>query len=124
MKSGNLDFLEPSGNLGPVTGLIYLTAGSYRFMGGVGYSCDGQLVSSGQIANSDLSFFFSKSVRGSTDATIIVMDVCLTILEPLATFPDVILVNNQLDAQFFMYVYFYSLHVSGSHVPIIRRIMY
>ena len=31
--------------------------------------------------------------------------------------------NNHLDAQFFfMYVYFYSLHVSGSHVPIIRRI--
>jgi hypothetical protein len=35
-----------------------------------------------------------------------------------------ILVNNQLEAQlFFMYVYFYSLHVSGSHVPIIRRIV-
>jgi len=35
----------------------------------------------------------------------------------------IIFVNNQLDAQlFFMYVYFYSLHVSGSHVPIIRRI--
>ena len=34
-----------------------------------------------------------------------------------------ILVNKQLDAQFFMYVYFYSLHVSGSHVPIIRRII-
>ena len=34
-----------------------------------------------------------------------------------------VFVNNQLDAQFFfMYVYFYSLHVSGSHVPIIRRI--
>jgi len=33
------------------------------------------------------------------------------------------LVNNQLDAQFFMNVYFYSLHVSGSHVPIIRRIV-
>jgi hypothetical protein len=34
-----------------------------------------------------------------------------------------LLINNQLDAQFFfMYVYFYSLHVSGSHVPIIRRI--
>ena len=32
-----------------------------------------------------------------------------------------ILVNNQLDLQFFMYVYFYSLHVSGSHMPIIRR---
>jgi hypothetical protein len=32
-------------------------------------------------------------------------------------------VNNQLDAQFFfMYVYFYSLHVSGNHVPIIRSI--
>jgi len=34
-----------------------------------------------------------------------------------------ILVNNQLDAQFSMYVYFYSLHVSGSRVPIIRRII-
>ena len=35
----------------------------------------------------------------------------------------VIFVSNQLDAQFFfMYVYFYSVHVSGSHVPIIRRI--
>jgi len=33
------------------------------------------------------------------------------------------LVNNQLGAQFYMYVYFYSLHVSGSHVPIIRRII-
>ena len=34
-----------------------------------------------------------------------------------------VFVNNQLDAQFFfMYVYFYSLHVSSSHVPIIRRI--
>jgi len=33
----------------------------------------------------------------------------------------IIFVNNQLDAQFFsMCVYFYSLHVSGSHVPIIR----
>ena len=36
--------------------------------------------------------------------------------------PGMILVNNQLDTQFIMYVYFYSLHVSGSHVPIIRRI--
>ena len=34
-----------------------------------------------------------------------------------------IFANNQLDAQFFfMYIYFYSLHVSGSHVPIIRTI--
>ena len=31
-------------------------------------------------------------------------------------------VNNELDAQYFMYVYFYSLHVSDSYVPIIRRI--
>jgi len=37
--------------------------------------------------------------------------------------PGMILVNNQLDAQFFMYVYFYSLHVSGSHEPIIKRII-
>jgi hypothetical protein len=36
---------------------------------------------------------------------------------------NIIFVNNQLDTQFFlMYIYFYSLHVSGSHVPIIRRI--
>jgi len=35
----------------------------------------------------------------------------------------IIFVNNQLDAQFFfLYVYFYSLHVSDSHVPVIRRI--
>jgi len=36
---------------------------------------------------------------------------------------DKVLVNNKLAAQFFMYVYFYTLHVSGSHVPIIRRII-
>ena len=35
---------------------------------------------------------------------------------------ELFLVNNEPDAQFFMYVYVYSLHVSGSHVPIIRRI--
>ena len=35
----------------------------------------------------------------------------------------IIVVSNQLDAHFFfMYVYLYSPHVSGSHVPIIRRI--
>ena len=34
-----------------------------------------------------------------------------------------ILVNNKLDAQFFLYVYFNCVHVSGSHVPIIRRII-
>jgi len=37
--------------------------------------------------------------------------------------PCMILVNNQLDAQFFMYIYFYFKHVSGSLVPIIRRII-
>jgi len=40
----------------------------------------------------------------------------------LTVHPDTILVNNQIDAQFFVYVYFYSLHVSGSHVSIISRI--
>jgi len=35
----------------------------------------------------------------------------------------IIFVNNQLDTQFFfMYVYFFSLPVSGSHIPIIGRI--
>jgi len=33
-----------------------------------------------------------------------------------------ILVNDQIDAHFFLYVYFYSLRVSGSHVSIIRRV--
>jgi len=36
---------------------------------------------------------------------------------------SIIFVNNQLEAHlFFMYVYFYFLHVSGSHVLVIRRI--
>jgi len=34
-----------------------------------------------------------------------------------------ILVNIEFDAQFFMYVYFCFLHVSVSHVPIIRTII-
>ena len=33
-----------------------------------------------------------------------------------------IFVDNKLDTQFFVYVYFYSLHVSDSHVSIVRRI--
>jgi len=41
----------------------------------------------------------------------------------LTVLPGMILVNKQLDAEFFMYVYFYSVHVSGNHVPIIRRII-
>jgi hypothetical protein len=42
----------------------------------------------------------------------------------LTVYLGIIFANNQPDAQFFfMYVYFYSLHVSGSCVPIIRRIV-
>ena len=41
----------------------------------------------------------------------------------LTVHPGMIPVNNQLDAQFFMNVYFYTLHVLGSHVPIIRKII-
>ena len=40
----------------------------------------------------------------------------------LTVHAGMILVNNQLTHNFFMYVYFYCLHVSGTHVPIIRRI--
>jgi len=47
----------------------------------------------------------------------------LTLYVLLTVNSGLILVNNQSDARFFMYVYFYSLHVSGSHVPIIRRIV-
>ena len=53
---------------------------------------------------------------------------CFGIFNPvfyvlLTVHPGMNLVNNQLHAQFFLYVYFYYLHVSGSHVPIIRRII-
>jgi len=52
------------------------------------------------------------------------VDTCVVLfLVWLTVHPGMILVNNQTDVQFFMYVYFYSLHVSGSHVPIIRRII-
>ena len=37
--------------------------------------------------------------------------------------PETFFVNSQIDAQLFMYVYVHSLHVSGSHVPIIKRII-
>ena len=49
--------------------------------------------------------------------------LCREFYVSLTVHPGMILVYNQLDAQFFMYVYFYSLHVSGSHVPIIKRII-
>jgi len=48
---------------------------------------------------------------------------CVLPLRHLKISQSVIVVNNQPNAQFFMYVYLYSLHVSGSHVPIIRRII-
>ena len=41
----------------------------------------------------------------------------------LAVLTRMIPVNNQPDAQSFMYVYFYSVYVSGSNVPIISRII-
>jgi len=56
-------------------------------------------------------------VSGSKIKGLLVFYVLLTV------HPGMILVNNQLDAQFLMYVCFYSLHVSGSHVPITRRII-
>ena len=47
----------------------------------------------------------------------------MTLYVLLTVHLGIILVNNQLNAQFFfMYVYFYSLHVLGSHVSIIRKI--
>jgi len=36
----------------------------------------------------------------------------------LTVHPDMILVNNQPDAQVFMYVYFYSVHVSAMQMVI------
>ena len=41
----------------------------------------------------------------------------------LTVHTGMILVINQHDTQFFIYVYFYSLHVSDSHVPTVRRIV-
>jgi len=41
----------------------------------------------------------------------------------LTLHPGMILVNTHFNSQFFMYVYLYSVHVSGSHVYIIRRII-
>ena len=46
-----------------------------------------------------------------------------SIIPPIFHTNSFIFLNNQLDAQFFfMYVYFYSLHVSDIYVSIIRRI--
>ena len=39
------------------------------------------------------------------------LNMCKIFYILLTVHPGMILVNNQLDAQFFMYVYFYSLHV-------------
>jgi len=49
--------------------------------------------------------------------------VCFYVYQPIRSkLVILIIVNNQLDAQLFMYVYFHSLHVSGNHWPIITRI--
>jgi len=50
----------------------------------------------------------------ATVATLLVTKVCSEFYVLLTVHPGTILVNN---VQFFMYIYFYSLHVSGSHVP-------
>jgi len=50
-------------------------------------------------------------------------DTLCSIPQLITYFPCLNLLNNQLEAQFFMYVYFHSLHVSHSHVPIISRII-
>jgi hypothetical protein len=70
------------------------------------------------LPNAFYSTCFQSAVlqRTSTNRAI-VFNVLLTVHLGL------IFVNYQFDAQFvFMYVYFYSLHVSGNHVPIIMRI--
>jgi hypothetical protein len=70
--------------------------------------------------------YFGPSQQSNYNEIIInyTLSLSFCILYVLSTVhPGMILVNNQIDAQFFMYVYFYSLHVSGSHVPIIRRII-
>jgi len=52
------------------------------------------------------------------------MDNFLNVFHILLTVQlSIIFVNKQLYAQFFLYIYTYSLHVSDSHVPIIRRII-
>ena len=66
----------------------------------------------------------SKRDLNISGLSVIVYIQCLCIFYVLLTVhTGMILVNNHLEAQFFMYVYFYSLHGSGSHVPIIRRII-
>jgi len=58
----------------------------------------------------------NKTDKGKMEGKIVKFYVLLTV------HLGIIFVNNQLDVQFFfMYVYFNSLHVSGSHVLIIRR---
>jgi len=47
------------------------------------------------------------------------VDDCLVCRSTCSCIPG----SHLFDAQFFVYVYFYSLHVSGIHVPIIRRII-
>ena len=51
-------------------------------------------------------------------------ETCFTTFFVLLTVhPGMILINNQINVQIFMYVYCCSLHGSGSHVPTIRRII-
>jgi hypothetical protein len=53
----------------------------------------------------------------------VLCDIHIVFYVLLTVHLGIIFVNNQLDTQlFFMYFYFYSLHILGSHVPIIGRI--
>jgi len=45
-------------------------------------------------------------------------------LSAFTSFLLFILANDQLEAQIVMYVYFYSLHVSGSYVPSSGELLY
>ena len=89
--------------------------------------CIDQLASSPRVLTaSTFSSNFSWQFKQSA-VTRLAIFVSATVHSKLLRFVDLhsgmILVNNQLDAQFFMYVYFYSLHISSSHVPIFRRII-
>jgi hypothetical protein len=85
-------------------------------------------------AKDQLHLQSSKGLLGYLDLGIRGQSHVLKCLDPINQYSSIlyilltvhlgiIFVNIQLDARFFsIYVYFYSLHVSGSHVPIIRRI--
>jgi len=66
---------------------------------------------------------FNVTKLGYINTILSFKELCAKFCILLTVHPGMIFVNNKLDAQFFVYIYFYSLHVSGSHVAIIRRII-